>query len=244
VHASRLCCEPGEPVTVNLAFALSHVPDESVSPANPCDSTGATARGWRSVLGPGHGAGVGDPAMAAPAPSPSPGDGAASSPGPTGGGRDPCAGAPALHGPGEGGPCADAAPASAPVAARCPTGPGASGRDTTPTRWRGRGTRPSRRGRRGPWPQRRRARPLAPASAGATPRPQRRARPSRPLRGCHGPVRMRRTTARGHRHGGRPPVCATAAASACDDEAPFALGQHRSLEIIKEMCLSYVGFFW
>jgi hypothetical protein len=121
VHASRLCCEPGEPVTVNLAFALSHVPDESISLANPCD--GATARGWRSVLGPGHGAGAGDPAMAAPAPSPSPGGSATSSPGPTDGGRDPCAGAPALHGLDEGGPCADAAPASALVAAHCPTGP-------------------------------------------------------------------------------------------------------------------------
>jgi hypothetical protein len=107
-----------------------------------------------------------------------------------------------------------------------PPAPGASGRDTAPTRRLRRGTRPSRWGRRGPWPQRRRARPLAPASAGMTPRPQRRARPSRPLRGCHDPVRTRRTTARGHRHGGRPPVCATAAASACGDGAPFALGQH------------------
>jgi len=37
LDASRLCCEPGEAVAVNLAFALSHVPDESVSPANPRD---------------------------------------------------------------------------------------------------------------------------------------------------------------------------------------------------------------
>ena len=37
VDASRLGCEPGEAVAVNLAFALSRVPDESVSPANPRD---------------------------------------------------------------------------------------------------------------------------------------------------------------------------------------------------------------
>lgn len=37
LDASRLRCEPGEAVAVNLAFALSHVPDESVSPANPRD---------------------------------------------------------------------------------------------------------------------------------------------------------------------------------------------------------------
>lgn len=37
LDASRLGCEPGEAVAVNLAFALSHVPDESVSPANPRD---------------------------------------------------------------------------------------------------------------------------------------------------------------------------------------------------------------
>lgn len=37
LDASRLCCEPGEAVAVNLAFALCHVPDESVSPANPRD---------------------------------------------------------------------------------------------------------------------------------------------------------------------------------------------------------------
>jgi hypothetical protein len=46
--------------------------------------------------------------MAGPAPSPIPSDGVALSPGPTGG-RDPCTGASALHGPGEGDPCADAA---------------------------------------------------------------------------------------------------------------------------------------
>jgi hypothetical protein len=67
---------------------------------------GAAARGWRGV--PGHGAGAGDPVMARPASSPGPSGGAALSPGPTGG-RDPYAGAPGLHGPGEGGPCADAA---------------------------------------------------------------------------------------------------------------------------------------
>jgi hypothetical protein len=69
-------------------------------------STSAATRGWRGV--PGHGAGAGDPVMAGQAPSPSPSGGATLSPGPTGG-RDPCTGAPALHGPGEGGPCADAA---------------------------------------------------------------------------------------------------------------------------------------
>ncbi|KAF8765347.1 hypothetical protein HU200_008506 [Digitaria exilis] len=37
VDASRLGCEPGEAVAVNLAFFLSRVPDESVSPANPRD---------------------------------------------------------------------------------------------------------------------------------------------------------------------------------------------------------------
>ncbi|KAG2653060.1 scarecrow-like protein 8 [Panicum virgatum] len=37
VDALRLGCEPGEAVAVNLAFALSRVPDESVSPANPRD---------------------------------------------------------------------------------------------------------------------------------------------------------------------------------------------------------------
>ncbi|KAL6882588.1 hypothetical protein ACP4OV_011278 [Aristida adscensionis] len=37
LDASRLGCEPGEALAVNLAFALSHVPDESVSPANPRD---------------------------------------------------------------------------------------------------------------------------------------------------------------------------------------------------------------
>ncbi|CAN6249845.1 unnamed protein product [Urochloa humidicola] len=39
LDASRLCCAPGngEALAVNLAFALSHVPDESVSPANPRD---------------------------------------------------------------------------------------------------------------------------------------------------------------------------------------------------------------
>ncbi|KAM0888355.1 hypothetical protein ACQ4PT_028401 [Festuca glaucescens] len=37
IEASRLGCEPGEALAVNLAFALSHVPDESVSPANPRD---------------------------------------------------------------------------------------------------------------------------------------------------------------------------------------------------------------
>ncbi|PAN07603.1 hypothetical protein PAHAL_1G348500 [Panicum hallii] len=37
VDASRLGCEPGEAVAVNLAFALARVPDESVSPANPRD---------------------------------------------------------------------------------------------------------------------------------------------------------------------------------------------------------------
>jgi hypothetical protein len=54
------------------------------------------------------GAGAGDPAMAAPAPSPSLGGGVTLSPGPTGG-RDPCAGAQALHGP-----CADATPGLSP----------------------------------------------------------------------------------------------------------------------------------
>ncbi|CAL5030446.1 unnamed protein product [Urochloa decumbens] len=37
LDASRLCCAAGEALAVNLAFALSHVPDESVSPANPRD---------------------------------------------------------------------------------------------------------------------------------------------------------------------------------------------------------------
>ncbi|EMS59722.1 hypothetical protein TRIUR3_33139 [Triticum urartu] len=37
IEASKLGCEPGEALAVNLAFALSHVPDESVSPANPRD---------------------------------------------------------------------------------------------------------------------------------------------------------------------------------------------------------------
>ncbi|WVZ86837.1 hypothetical protein U9M48_033561 [Paspalum notatum var. saurae] len=37
LDASRLGCEPGEALAVNLAFALSRVPDESVSPANPRD---------------------------------------------------------------------------------------------------------------------------------------------------------------------------------------------------------------
>ncbi|KAL6652188.1 hypothetical protein ACP70R_011113 [Stipagrostis hirtigluma subsp. patula] len=37
LDASKLGCEPGEALAVNLAFALSHVPDESVSPANPRD---------------------------------------------------------------------------------------------------------------------------------------------------------------------------------------------------------------
>jgi hypothetical protein len=37
IDASRLGCEPGEALAVNLAFALSRVPDESVSPANPRD---------------------------------------------------------------------------------------------------------------------------------------------------------------------------------------------------------------
>jgi len=37
LDASRLGCAPGEALAVNLAFALSHVPDESVSPANPRD---------------------------------------------------------------------------------------------------------------------------------------------------------------------------------------------------------------
>ncbi|CAM0903222.1 unnamed protein product [Alopecurus aequalis] len=37
IDASKLGCEPGEALAVNLAFALSHVPDESVSPANPRD---------------------------------------------------------------------------------------------------------------------------------------------------------------------------------------------------------------
>ncbi|KAK1684892.1 hypothetical protein QYE76_045740 [Lolium multiflorum] len=37
IEAARLGCEPGEALAVNLAFALSHVPDESVSPANPRD---------------------------------------------------------------------------------------------------------------------------------------------------------------------------------------------------------------
>lgn len=37
LDASKLGCEPGEALAVNLAFALSHVADESVSPANPRD---------------------------------------------------------------------------------------------------------------------------------------------------------------------------------------------------------------
>ncbi|KAM0834939.1 hypothetical protein ACQ4PT_063270 [Festuca glaucescens] len=37
IEASKVGCEPGEALAVNLAFALSHVPDESVSPANPRD---------------------------------------------------------------------------------------------------------------------------------------------------------------------------------------------------------------
>ncbi|XP_062226541.1 scarecrow-like protein 8 [Phragmites australis] len=37
LDASKLGCEPEEALAVNLAFALSHVPDESVSPANPRD---------------------------------------------------------------------------------------------------------------------------------------------------------------------------------------------------------------
>ncbi|KAF8651685.1 hypothetical protein HU200_063198 [Digitaria exilis] len=37
LDASRLGCDPGEALAVNLAFALSRVPDESVSPANPRD---------------------------------------------------------------------------------------------------------------------------------------------------------------------------------------------------------------
>ncbi|KAF0933244.1 hypothetical protein E2562_017041 [Oryza meyeriana var. granulata] len=37
IEASKLGCEPGEALAVNLAFTLSRVPDESVSPANPRD---------------------------------------------------------------------------------------------------------------------------------------------------------------------------------------------------------------
>jgi hypothetical protein len=37
IEAPKLGCEPGEALAVNLAFALSHVPDESVSPVNPRD---------------------------------------------------------------------------------------------------------------------------------------------------------------------------------------------------------------
>ncbi|RWW48947.1 hypothetical protein BHE74_00044953 [Ensete ventricosum] len=37
LDASALGCQPGEALAVNLAFALSRVPDESVSPANPRD---------------------------------------------------------------------------------------------------------------------------------------------------------------------------------------------------------------
>jgi hypothetical protein len=37
----------------------------------------------------------------------------------------------------------------------------------------------------------------------------------------------RRSVARGHRHDGRPPVCAMAAASTCGNGAPFTLEQHR-----------------
>ncbi|KAL6899478.1 hypothetical protein ACP4OV_006136 [Aristida adscensionis] len=48
IKASRLGCEPGEALAVNLAFALSRVPDESVSPANPRDEL---LRGVRA-LGP------------------------------------------------------------------------------------------------------------------------------------------------------------------------------------------------
>jgi hypothetical protein len=51
VHASRLCCEPGEAVATNLTFALSHVLDESVSPANPHDGAGASV----AALARGHG---------------------------------------------------------------------------------------------------------------------------------------------------------------------------------------------
>ncbi|WOL06139.1 hypothetical protein Cni_G14871 [Canna indica] len=37
LDAAALGCEPGEALAVNLAFALSRIPDESVSPANPRD---------------------------------------------------------------------------------------------------------------------------------------------------------------------------------------------------------------
>uniref|UniRef100_J3LFW3 Uncharacterized protein n=1 Tax=Oryza brachyantha TaxID=4533 RepID=J3LFW3_ORYBR len=37
IEASKLGCEPGEALAVNLAFTLSRVPDESVSPVNPRD---------------------------------------------------------------------------------------------------------------------------------------------------------------------------------------------------------------
>ncbi|KAG8082997.1 hypothetical protein GUJ93_ZPchr0014g46889 [Zizania palustris] len=37
IEALKLGCEAGEALAVNLAFAISHVPDESVSPANPRD---------------------------------------------------------------------------------------------------------------------------------------------------------------------------------------------------------------
>ncbi|KAL5212750.1 hypothetical protein ABZP36_023597 [Zizania latifolia] len=37
IEASKLGCEPGEALVVNLAFTLSRVPDESVSPTNPRD---------------------------------------------------------------------------------------------------------------------------------------------------------------------------------------------------------------
>jgi hypothetical protein len=89
---------------------------------------GVPARGWRGVPGPDHGAGAGDPVMVAPAPSPSPGGDATLSPGQTGGrgpddGLDPCAGVPALHGPGEGGPCADAAPGLSPGGGALPHRP-------------------------------------------------------------------------------------------------------------------------
>ncbi|KAG8065935.1 hypothetical protein GUJ93_ZPchr0004g40343 [Zizania palustris] len=48
IEASKLGCEAGEALAVNLAFALSHVPDESVSPANPRDEILRRAR----ALGP------------------------------------------------------------------------------------------------------------------------------------------------------------------------------------------------
>lgn len=48
IDSSKLGCEPGEALAVNLAFALSRVPDESVSPANPRDELLRRVRG----LGP------------------------------------------------------------------------------------------------------------------------------------------------------------------------------------------------